>query len=322
VNGKKALKKVGVMSNILDKLSDAILDFAKEGAAPAPAPVGNASQTLDELSEALLSYLTAVEEGGQASDVEPAPTPRAPKDDDTYSGIGFTFDVGTTDGGKRMATALMINIDGLFKRVRRYTAQKARFITVGSGSQQSAVATTNVDLYAFSEDEHDLYLQFLREGSNRLWELLVGYVKDLPFKGYLFDEGVEISEWSAVGGWPADSFVKVDGKIYKALQAVPAGKEITDTEYWKEVSALYDTLGKVVFFVDVTDPVKANSLLRALHNVEDFLYAFVLWRWYALSGIAAEAQVWNATIDAAYSGVKSGLLTMRKEPVLRRAYPF
>jgi hypothetical protein len=278
------------------------------------------------LSDALLVYLTAVESAEGGETIAPIGTEGADvtaKRDDAYSGIGFTFDVGTA-AGKRTATALMVDIDSLFKRVCRYTAQKARFILVNGQRGTENGATTNVDLYAFSADERELYLQFLREGSNRLWELLVGYVRDLPFKGYLFDEGVGISEPSAVGSqqWLVDSFVKVGGKIYKALQEVPAGTEITDTEYWKAVSALYDTLGRVVFFVDTTDPVKDNSLLRALHNVEDFLYAFVLWRWYVLSGVAAEAQVWNATMDAAYSGVRGALLMMRKEPVLRRAYPF
>jgi hypothetical protein len=317
-----------MMTAVLDKLSETILDFAKEGAYIAPAPVGNASRTLGELSDALLSYLEAVEgteEGGTIAPIGTEGADVTAKRDDAYSGIGFTFDVGTVTGN-RTATALMVDIDGLFKRVCRYTAQKSRFILVNGEriTANGGTATTNVDLYAFSADERELYLQFLREGSNRLWELLVGYVKDLPFRGYLFDEGVGISEPSAVGSqqWSADSFVKVGGKIYKALQDVPEGIEITDMEYWKGVSVLYDTLGKVVFFVDATDPVRANSLLRVLHNVEDFLYAFVLWRWYVLSGVKEEAQVWNATMDAAYSGVKGALLVMRKEPVLRRAYPF
>jgi hypothetical protein len=290
--------------------------------------MSNAFKTLDELSEALLSYLAAVDDSDNVEPVgtEEAAAPKCvPRGNDTYSGIGFTFDVGTVTG-RRTATALMVDIDNLFKRVCRYTAQKSRFILVNGEriTANGGTATTNVDLYAFSADERELYLQFLREGSNRLWELLVGYVKDLPFKGYLFDEGVEISMQSAVGSqqWALDSFVKVGGKIYKALQEVPEGTEITDTDYWKEVSALYDTLGRVVFFVDATDPVRANSLLRALHNVEDFLYAFVLWRWYVLSGVKEEAQVWNATMDADYSSVKGALAMMRKEPVLRRAYPF
>jgi hypothetical protein len=286
------------------------------------------SNVLDELSEALLGYLAAVENSDNVGAIGidgTAGTGRGVLSNDVYSGIGFTFDVGTT-GGKRTATALMVCIEDLFERVCRYTAQKARFIAVNGQRGTENGATTNVDLYAFSADERELYLQFLREGSNRLWELLVGYVKDLPFKGYLFDEGVEISMQpaEAVGSavWPADSFVKVGGKIYKALQEVPAGVEVTDTEYWEEVSALYDTLGRVVFFIDATDPVRANSLLRVLHNVEDFLYAFVLWRWYVLSGVKEETQVWNATMDVAYSGVKGALLVMRKEPVLRRAYLF
>jgi hypothetical protein len=315
------------MSNALDSLSEALLGFAQEGAAPpAPAqePVGNAAQTLEELSEALLAYLTAVESGsGVATPVAPE---RKSKDDDTYSGFGFSFDVGVAGGGTRAVTALLVGVDDLFVRVCRYTAQKARFISVavGSGSQQSA--TTNVDLYAFSADERALYLQFLREGANRLWTLLVGYAKGLPFRGYLFDEGVVITNFADLDEfdeegkpleWLAGSFVRVGGKIYKALGDVPADTEITDTDYWQEVSALYDTRGKVVFFVDVTDPVRGNSLVQVLRNVEDFLYGFVLWRWYVLSGIEKEAQVWSATAEAAYDDVKSTLLTMCATSTLR-----
>ena len=276
--------------------------------------------TLEELSEALLAYLTAVESGsGVATPVAPE---RKSKDDDTYSGFGFSFDVGVAGGGTRAVTALLVDIDGLFGRVCRYTAQKARFIP---GAENGA--TTNIDLYAFSADERALYLQFLREGANRLWALLVGYAKGLPFRGYLFDEGVVITNFADLDefdekgkplAWPAGSFVRVGGKIYKALVDVPAGTEITDTDYWKEASALYDTRGRVVFFVDVTDPVRGNSLVQVLHNVEDFLYDFVLWRWYVLSGIEKVAEVWGATAEAAYGDVKGARRRMRTNPVLRR----
>lgn len=310
------------MSNALDSLSEALLGFAQEGAAPPPPaqePVGNAAQTLAELSEALLAYLTAVESGSGV--VTPVAPERKSKDDDTYSGFGFSFDVGVAGGGTRAVTALLVGIDGLFGRVCRYTAQKARFISVavGSGSQQST--TTNVDLYAFSADERALYLQFLREGANRLWTLLAGYAKGLPFRGYLFDEGVGIDEQTADSvynnTWNKGDFVRVGGKIYKALEDVPENTEITDTDYWQEASALYDTRGAVVFFVDVTDPVRGNSLVQVLRNVEDFLYGFVLWRWYVLSGVEKEAQVWGATAEAAYGDVKGALLRMRASPTLR-----
>jgi hypothetical protein len=320
------------MANTLDQLSEALLGFAGEGgspAPPAPEPTGNAARTLEELSDALLSYLTAVEEEG--GNVESLVPEVRKKDDDTYSGIGFRFDVGVAGGGKKAVTALLVGIEHLFSRVCRYTAQKARFIAVGGERGTENGGATNVDLYAFSADERDLYRQFLREGANRLWELLIAYAKDLPFKGYLFDEGVgitnftDLDEFDELGKpveWPAGSFVRVGGQIYKALEDVPEGVEITDTAYWKAVSGLYGTLGKVVFFVDVTSPVKSNSLVQVLNNVEDFLYSFVLWRWYVLSGIENEAQVWNVTMDAAYGDVKRSLLRMWQEPVLRRAYPY
>jgi hypothetical protein len=219
----------------------------------------------------------------------------------------------------------MVDIARLFRRVYRYTSQKSRFIAVGGerGAGGGVPATTNVDLYAFSPDERDLYLQFLKEGAGRIWELLIVHSRDLAFKGLLFDEGVEIANFTNSDVWPAGSFVRVDGRIYKALQDVPADTEITDTDYWKAVSGLYDTRGKVVYFM--ISPVKEdkyNQLLLSLHNIEDFLYAFVLWRWYVLCGLKDEAQVWNVTMEAAYSSVKGSLLMMRREPVLRRAYPF
>jgi hypothetical protein len=288
--------------------------------------VGNSSQTLADLSEALLDYLTAVGGAEDNGTVEPVvPEDATKKVDNVYSGIGFRFDVGATDD--RRVTALMVDIWGLFERVYRYTSQKSRFIAVGGERETAngkAAGSTNVDLYAFTPDEADLYRQFLKEAAGKLWELLVGYSRDLPFKGCLFDEGVSISEQSAeaVGSqtWPADSFVRVDGRIYKALQDVPAGTEITDTDYWKEVSGLYDTLGKVVYFVPAdSSELSGNRLVALLHNVEDFLYAFVLWRWYVLAGLRDEAQVWSGTMDAAYSGIKGSLL---RRPVLRRAYPF
>jgi hypothetical protein len=311
------------MSSVLNELAE-VLVSGNEVAAPAALvsmPVADVSRTFDELSDALLDYLSAVEAGGSVSEVVPE---RKPADNDTYSGFGFTFEVGVTGGGQHTVTALMIGVKELFQRVCRYTAQKARFIPVAVGREQSA--TTNVDLYAFSADEQELYRQFLREGANMLWGVVAGYVRDLPLRGYLFDEGVTISEQSAdaVGSdeWPAGSFVKVSGAIYKALKDVPEDIEITDTEYWKEVSLLYDTAGRVVFFIDITNAVKSNSLLRLLKNVEDFLYAFVLWRWYVLCGVTAEAQVWNATMEANYSGVKGALVMMQGDKVLRRACPW
>ncbi len=69
---------------------------------------------------------------------------------------------------------------------------------------------------------------------------------------------------------------------------VPVNTEITNEEYWEQVSELYDTKGKVAYFIDTELP--QNAALNCLQAVENYLYSFVLWRWYTIAGQIDEAQ--------------------------------
>jgi hypothetical protein len=289
--------------------------------------------TLDQLTNALADYLSSLETVTMVTPVATAAKQSEPE----YAGEGFSFAI--SHNGEQRITAVMADIERLFERVYRYTSQKSRFISPltpkgGTGNVQTGAVPdrTNTDLYTFSPDEKSLYLQFLKEGADKLWALLMTYSKKLPFKGYLFDEGVEISEPAIVNNvtWNAGSFVRIDGKIYKAIQNVPVNVEISDTAYWKEVSALYATRGKVVYFIhtnfcesptNYTNDMPWNAMLYLLHAVENALYSFVLWRWYTMAGLGEEAAMWYGSFEVAVASAKSASYR-RIYPVRRPIYPF
>lgn len=100
---------------------------------------------------------------------------------------------------------------------------------------------------------------------------------------------------------------------------VPVNTEITNEEYWEQVSELYDTKGKVAYFIDTELP--QNAALNCLQAVENYLYSFVLWRWYTIAGQIDEAQVWNASFTASADDIKSSLL-VRTTPIRRPMHPW
>lgn len=290
--------------------------------------------TLDQLTHALAEYLSSLE---TATAVTPIAA-EIKQSDPEYAGEGFNFAI--SHNGTQRITAVMVDMEQLFERVYRYTSQKSRFVSprlpkgeMGSGTTGAIPATTNTDLYTFSPDEKSLYLQFLKEGADKLWVLLMTYSKKLPFKGYLFNEGVEIQDYTNEGKlreWSAGRFVRIDGKIYKAIQDVPVNVEISDTAYWKEVSALYATRGKVVYFIhtnfcespaNYTNEMPWNAVLYLLHAIENALYSFVLWRWYTMAGLGEEAAMWYGSFEAAIASAKSAS-HRRVSPVRRPIHPF
>jgi hypothetical protein len=289
--------------------------------------------TLDQLTDALADYLSSLETATVVTPIAAEIKQSEPE----YAGEGFNFAI--SHNGTQRITAVMVDMERLFERVYRYTSQKSRFIvplTSKGGTENRRTGAvpdrTNTDLYTFSPDEKSLYLQFLKEGADKLWALLMAYSKKLPFKGYLFNEGVEISEPTAVNNitWSAGSFVRVEGKIYKAIQDVPVNIEISDTAYWKEVSALYATRGKVVYFIHTNscesstnymNEMPWNAVLYLLHAIENALYSFVLWRWYTMAGLGEDAAMWYGSFDAAIASAKSAS-HRRVSPVRRPIHPF
>ncbi|MDR2359393.1 MAG: hypothetical protein LBD87_06300 [Prevotellaceae bacterium] len=285
---------------------------------------------LDQLTDALTDYLNSIETVTAVAPVAAETKQSEPE----FAGEGFGFAI--SYHGTQRITAVMVDIERLFERIYRYTSQKSRFIAVNgeraTGNGRTVTATTQTDLYTFSPDEKTLYLQFLKEGADRLWELLMVYSKKLPFKGYLFDEGVAISEPPAVDNvtWTAGSFVRVEGKIYKAIQDVSENIEISDRDYWKEVSVLYATRGKVVYFIHTNfcesqsnymNEIPWNALQDLLHTVENALYSFVLWRWYTMAGLGEEAAMWYGSFEVALASVRS-ISRRRVYPIRRPIHPF
>jgi hypothetical protein len=317
------------MGTTLDELGNALGDYlssldACTGVMAASTGENVSTEAvLNELADALAGYFSASASSGTSAGGAAAAIPPAAHFE--YTGVGFQF----VFDRRQHVTALMTSIDILFLRVWRYTSQKSRFImqagSKGGGTAGSVPATTHTDLYTFSPDEQDLYREFLREGADRLREALMVYSKGLPFKGYLFDEGVEISEQPADGVgslvWPAGSFVRVGGQIYRALEEAPLGTEVTDMAYWEAVSGLYATLGKVVYFISTEAALSNNALLDALHSIEHGLYSFVLWRWYNMAGLGEEAAVWYGSFEEQLSLVRKALMR-RTGAVRRRVHPW
>jgi hypothetical protein len=279
------------------------------------------SNIVERLRDALVSYIRFL----TTTEHEHRPVEEVRPSSEDYSGVGFVWRLhgDWTEFEGRVVVALMSDIDLLFERIGRYTSQKSRFIMTGGGS---VAMDTHTDLYAFTRDEYALYRQFLREGSDRLFGLFSAYNKGVPFRGYLFDEGVDVvtqgSDEVSGSAWPADSFVRVSGVLYRAVQDVPAGISIDDREYWGLASSLYDTRGKIVYFVGgVLDSFPANSLMGVIQSVENYLYSFVLWRWYVLAGLLEEASAWSSSSQM-YSGDVRRFLTHRMFGTTRGQYPW
>lgn len=56
---------------------------------------------------------------------------------------------------------------------------------------------------------------------------------------------LEADEWSTASAYPLGDLVQYQGKLYRALQAVPAGTPLTDDSYWQFIGN-YDSLGAAV----------------------------------------------------------------------------
>jgi hypothetical protein len=241
-----------------------------------------AMSTLQDLLNSLLDFLMERAADGTAD----IPTLQD-EDNNNYAGILFDFPYETD--GQRTITAIMIDIDRLHEKIGRYTSQKARFIQIQVGEKQTG---THTDLYRFSPDEKELFLKFLREGSDRLFiEAFHQYIKEFQGKGYLFNESMPIIdivvEDLAVKTFIKNDVIKVRDKIYLALKDVPVSTEPTDKDYWKEVSHLYDTRNKVVFFIasdseNTSEIHNGNILTAILRSAVHYLYAYVLHKWYGM----------------------------------------
>jgi hypothetical protein len=273
------------------------------------------------LADALFEYISAIMPVMPQCVTPISPEKNHQSSEPDFAGLGFTFTTANANTAQQ-CTAVMVDIERLFTRVQRYTAQKSRFVSVQEG--KNAAATTDTDLYRLSADEKELYLQFLREGAHRLWQLFYMHAKALNFRGFLFDEGYDIEDWEAENSYSTFTIVRADDKFYQAAyDNVPAGTQLDETQYWREVSVLYDTKGKVVFFVRVMadNPIPSNALLRLLTAVVEYLYAFVLWRWYVLASLPNEAQVWATEVESWRWEVVVAL-SERSRDVRLRPFPF
>jgi hypothetical protein len=272
--------------------------------------------TLDKLAGAIAGYLELIRFTPAVQFV--AQEEKKPN----YSGIGFAFEKEELiSKQKQKYTALMVDIDKLFSRVYLYTSQKSRFIRDKEGN-------TDTDLFTFSPDESNLYLQFLKDGSDELWKIFIAYAKQLAFKGYLFDEGVDIIDSTEddvkLRSWDKGSFVRVNERIYEAVDNIPAGTDITNEEFWNPSSNLYDTKGKVVFIIihgNYRMLIPDNALLLILKTIEDCLYAYVLWRWYTMAEHKMEAELWYSKYSE-YQSVIRVSLSMRTRLITRSFHPF
>ena len=101
------------------------------------------------LTDTLSDYLKAVF-AAQAAEVTARHTAALQTNSIEYAGEQFNFEC-VRRGETLACTAAFADIEAIWKRVQRYTAQKARAIAA-----QTENATT--DLYAFSPDEYDLYV--------------------------------------------------------------------------------------------------------------------------------------------------------------------
>ncbi|MDR0618879.1 MAG: hypothetical protein LBG17_03150 [Bacteroidales bacterium] len=269
--------------------------------------------TIDNLTSALLGYYQVIDnvQAGSSSNTAGSAEIIAAKDPD-YAGVAFTFPRANGFDGS-LATAIIIDIDELFTKIDRYTSQKSRFIKTQTAKDGPAV--TDTDLYRFSPDERELYIQFLKEGADKVFTKTVARSKKLGYKGYLFDEQIPIVD-PCDDSFPYDkgTIVRDNGKYYIAIQDVPPGPDLFEAEYWRETPAevkpLYETTHKIVYFFEIDNPDKfsQNMLLALLGKIEKALYSFVLWRWYVLAAMYDEAQIWASVFDTTLESIGSQLI--------------
>lgn len=94
----------------------------------------------------------------------------------------------------------------IFNELRMLTSYKSRNIKTKEG-------VALVDDYAISEDETDLFNNFLIKGCDSIWKILTPYAKDIenPYIIYWIDE---VSELQA-GEYSKDDIIKYNDVIYK-----------------------------------------------------------------------------------------------------------
>jgi hypothetical protein len=282
-----------------------------------------------------------------------------------YQGEQFNF-ITAHNGEQLICTAAMADIEALFVRAQRYTAQKARAIA-------ARMEGATIHQYAITTDERGMYLQFLREAADTLWNCFYPHVKDLKFRGYLFDEG-ETMPSNDNGTYTIGKIFKAnDGNIYKCVQipysaatiaanpnvetttyaadmalydfndsyeagdtfvdaantalrvklAIPA-YNYTNGEYFELLSKAVFTKGKVVYFIGINEnnPIPANHIEALLGLVCNYLYYFVLWRWYNMWMLPEERDYWYAELSRIAPFEIRRILTARQTTLRRPLSPF
>ena len=76
-------------------------------------------------------------------------------------------------------------------------------------------------------------------------------------------------EWDNVTAYDADDLVQYDGKLYRALSAVPAGALLTNTLYW-ELIGNYSTLGEAVAAIGTQTSANAGDISALASTVTSY----------------------------------------------------
>jgi hypothetical protein len=189
--------------------------------------------------------------------------------------------VGADQVSKPTSMLLFIHdIEQLFKVVQQRTALRARNLFADSGEPL-------VDQVAMTEDERVFFTDFLREAAGSIQDILASTSKQI-FKSFLFDEGVEIMDYTEDELYFPGEYVRYNHEIFKA-------KEETDEipgegDHWEKQAWWIDTKRKVVYFIQFNQKYNPTQLNIMFDEINLYLIYKVLSLWYDSIGMTPDAE--------------------------------
>jgi len=209
-------------------------------------------------------------------------------------------------------------IPDIIEQVQMISGVKARGLFDAKGNSLA-------DLAAITDSDYDVVYLFLKNGAGEIFKLLSRYSKNIT-GAFLFDEGIDITNYSTTSNYHVNDTVRYNGIIYTCIKdnliISPATTNVlpTDTTYWQYDSNLIDTKKTITFIIEANLNFDVNILDVIESVIQACLVHYVLREWYNTISNDKEFARYAQSYDNHFSELRSNLM-IRKIPIVRKSNP-